>query len=91
MNIQAQLFRKKNKIKHNSKHWNELLEQSSKKFEGGAKPTEVDGEIFYNAAFFKGAEFGFDMFVGIYNGVYSDSEATDLDEILDNPKGEVAN
>lgn len=91
MNIQAQLFRKHNKIEHNAKHWAKLLEESDKKFENGGKATEVDGEIFYNASFFAGALFAWRIFVGIYNGEYSDREAKRLDDILDNPRGEVVN
>ena len=91
MNIQAQLLRKYNKIKYNAKHWGKLSEVSSKKFESGAKPTEADGEIFYNAAFFTGAIFAWKIFSNIYNGDYSDREAAELDKILDNPRGEVEN
>lgn len=90
MNIQAQLFRKHNKIEHNAKHWGKLLEKSDKRLEKG-KATEVDGEIFYNATFFAGALFAWKIFVGIYNGEYTDSEAKRLDDILDNPRGEVVN
>ncbi len=74
MNIQEQLFKAYNKVKYNAKEWAEKLDESNEKMEGGKVATEEDGETFYNATFFAGAQYFGKIFLNIYQGDFTDNE-----------------
>ena len=87
MNIQAQLFKQYNKVKYNAEHWAKELEKSNEKMLKGEIATEADGEIFYNATFFAGAQFFGKIFLNTYQGDFNDKEAEHWLKVLDNPEG----
>ena len=82
MNIQENLFKIWNVVKHQSKDWDEVLEKSKE---------SVEPMTMYYAAYYGGARDVAKILINLWNGDLTEEELNASLKMLHNPKNEVKN
>jgi len=80
MNIQEQLFKIHNVVKHQSKDWDEILEKESK--------TGIEPMTMYYAAYYAGAYALDKILINLWNGDLTEEELDLSLKMLHNPTNE---